>query len=111
MAKDRQSVTCNGKPALYAAIYEDIRQAAMSCGWEVAIHGSLANDMDIMAMKWHEDATDADTMIDTIIERCFGDSVISKFGKTCIRNEKPHGRVCYAIPIYGDHYLDISLIE
>lgn len=111
MAKDREQVTCNGRAALYAILWEDIRNAAMDCGWAVALHGSLSSDMDIMAMKWVEDCTDADTMIDTIIERCFGDSVVSKYGKRCVQNEKPHGRVCYSIPIYGDVYLDISLMD
>ena len=50
MAKDRHAVTCSGKAAFYAIIYEDLRKAAMDCGWALGLHGSLANDMDIMAM-------------------------------------------------------------
>lgn len=111
MAKDRKEVTCNGRAALYAILWEDIRNAAMDCGWAVALHGSLNSDIDIMAMKWVEDCTDAETMINTIIERCFGDSVVTKYGTRWVRNEKPHGRVCVAIPIYGDYFLDISFIN
>lgn len=38
----RQGVTCNGRPAFYAAIYDDIREIAMKNGWAMALHGSLA---------------------------------------------------------------------
>ena len=111
MPKDRKEITCNGRAALYAALWEDIRHAAMDCGWAVALHGSLSRDMDIMAMPWVENATDADTMIRSIVQRCFGDSLIAQYGTRCRRGEKPHNRVCYSIPIYEDYYLDISIIE
>lgn len=110
MAKDRKEVTCNGRAALYSALWEDIRNAAMDCGWAVALHGSLSRDMDIMAMPWIEGCTDADTMIDTIIAKCFGDNIISEYGKKIDRT-KPYGRVCYLIPIYEDFYLDISVMS
>jgi hypothetical protein len=108
---DIKSITCNGRAALYAALWEDIRYAAMDCGWAVALHGSLARDMDIIAMKWVEDCTDAQTMIDTIISRCFEDNFLAKTFTKCSKDVKPHGRICYSIPIWGNHYLDISLIE
>ena len=110
MAKDRKEVTSFGRVALYATLWEDIRNAAMDCGWAVALHGSLARDMDIMAMPWIENCTDADTMIDTIIEKCLGDNIMSEYGKKVDRT-KPHGRVCYLIPIYDDFYLDISIMS
>lgn len=56
MAKNREAVTCNGRAAFYAAMWDDIRQCAMDCGWAVALHGSLASDMDIMAMPWVDGA-------------------------------------------------------
>ena len=111
MAKDRAAVICNGKAALYATIWEDIRNAAMDCGWAVALHGSLARDMDIMAMPWVENSTDADTMIQTIVERCFGENMLSKHCTKCHKNIKLHNRVCYTIPIWAEHYLDISIIQ
>lgn len=111
MATNIKSISENGRAALYAALWDDIRSAAWECGWAVALHGSLARDMDIMAMKWVEDCTDAQTMIDTIIKRCFADNILAERFTKCIKNVKPHGRVCYTIPIWGDHYLDISLIE
>ena len=57
MSKDRESVTTNGRAAFYACMWDDFRQAAMDCGWALGLHGSLASDMDIMAMPWTENAT------------------------------------------------------
>lgn len=107
MAKNREAVTCNGRAAFYAAMWDDIRQCAMGCGWAVALHGSLASDMDIMAMPWTEDA-------DSFYELC------RRIKHLFIGNEfewdidyysKPHNRVVATIPIWADFYLDISAIE
>ena len=32
MAKNREAVTCNGRAAFYACMWDDFRQAAMDCG-------------------------------------------------------------------------------
>lgn len=58
--KSREHVVANGKAAFYACIWDDLRNAAMDCGWALGLHGSLANDMDIMAMPWVEDAKPVD---------------------------------------------------
>ena len=61
--KSREHIVCNGKAAFYASIYDDLRKAAMDCGWALGLHGSLSNDMDIMAMPWTEDAKSEEEMI------------------------------------------------
>ena len=108
--KDRKSVTCNGRAAFYASMSDDFRQAAMDCGWALALHGSLNADMDIMAMPWVEDATSADVMIHHIIDTCFGDSRMLKILQP-IKEQKPHGRIAYAVPIFSDFFLDISVMD
>ena len=42
--KSREHIVCNGKAAFYASIYDDLRKAAMDCGWALGLHGSLSND-------------------------------------------------------------------
>lgn len=106
MAKNREAVTCNGRAAFYAAMWDDIRQCAMDYGWAVALHGSLASDMDIMAMPWTENAV------------CF-ERLCSKIKGLFSGNEfyweidyctKPNNRIVATMPIWGDFYLDISAI-
>lgn len=109
--KDRQSVTCNGKSAFYAAIWNDLRQSAMNNGWALGLHGSLNSDMDIMAMPWTENAVPADVMINNLIYDCFSNNNISHLCLQVTRNEKPNNRVVYTIPIWADFYLDINIID
>ena len=77
MAKSRQAVTCNGKAAFYAAMWNDIRQCAMDCGWAVALHGSLASDMDIMAMPWVPEAVPFEKMVEEIVKLFDGNALSS----------------------------------
>jgi hypothetical protein len=64
--KDRKYVTTNGRAVFYAAMWNDLRQAAMDTGWALGLHGSLNNDMDIMAMPWTESATSDVHMIEEL---------------------------------------------
>lgn len=63
MAKNRLAVTCNGRAAFYACMWNDIRQCAMDNGWAVALHGSLNSDMDIMTMPWVEDVISFEELV------------------------------------------------
>ena len=106
--KNREAVTCNGRPAFYAAMYEDIRKCAMDCGWAVALHGSLASDMDIMAMPWTESAVSFTGLIQRIV-KLFDGNELSGLHSFSYK-EKPHNRIVATIPIWEDFYLDISAI-
>ena len=106
MAKNREAVTCNGKAAFYAAMWDDIRQCAMDCGWAVALHGSLNSDMDIMAMPWLQEATSFRNLVIEIVGLFEGSYLAETFHITY--GEKPWGRVVATIPVWADFYLDIS---
>lgn len=108
MSKNRKCISTHGKAVFYAAIYGDLREKAMECGWALGLHGSLNSDMDIMAMPWTEDATDADIMIANLY-KCFEEDLWSMPVKHI--GEKPNGRVVYTISIWEDFYLDINIIE
>ena len=109
MAKSREHVVTNGKPVFYACIFEDLRKAALGCGWAVGLHGSLSNDMDIMAMPWTEDATSVEVMIQELSD-CFTDSPF-KDRHTIPCYDKPNNRVVYTMNIWADFYLDINVIK
>lgn len=111
MAKNREAVTCNGRAAFYAAMWDDIRQCAMDCGWAVALHGSLNSDMDIMAMPWVFEAVSFENLIKEIVKLFDGDDLSSLYRYIISYGEKPHGRAVATIPIWADFYLDISSME
>ena len=106
MAKDRNAVTCNGRSAFYATMWDDIRQCAMDCGWAVALHGSLASDMDIMAMPWVYEACSFENLVKEIVKLFSGNIIAENYRISY--GEKSHGRIVATIPIWADFYLDIS---
>ena len=109
MSKNREAVTCNGRAAFYACMWDDIRQCAMDCGWAVGLHGSLNSDMDIMAMPWVETSTTFEELVARIVTLFSGNMSAENY---CITyNEKPHNRIVATIPIFADFYLDISTIK
>lgn len=108
MAKNREAVTCNGRPAFYASMYDDIRRCAIENGWAIALHGSLASDMDIMAMPWTENAVSFERLI-CEISKLFDNELA--YSHLIDYLSKPHGRVVATIPIWADFYLDISTIK
>jgi hypothetical protein len=106
MAKNREAVTTNGRAAFYASMWNDFRQVALDHGWTLGLHGSLASDMDIMAMAWTEDAIPVlDLMIK--LKNCFDKP--KEIGLQI--TEMPNNRIVYTLSIWADFYLDISTIK
>lgn len=106
--KDRESVTTNGRAAFYAAMWGDLKNAALDCGWALGLHGSLNSDMDIMAMPWTEKATTVEVMLQTL-EKCL--TIPDKFcGGIKKSTDKPNNRIVYSLSIWADFYLDINII-
>ncbi len=104
-----EHVTLSGKAAFYACIYDDLKEAARKCGWALGLHGSLASDMDIMAMPWTEEATSTEVMIQALSD-CFIDNVW-KDNHIKPHYNKPNNRVVYTMSIWKNFYLDINVIE
>lgn len=104
--KSREHVVTNGRAIFYAAMWEDFRKAALDKGWALALHGSLASDMDIMAMPWTETATEPMEMINAL-RNCFDEP--KEIG--CSTSKMPNNRIVYTMSIWADFYLDINIIE
>lgn len=110
MAKSREHVVTNGRAVFYACMWEDFRQAALDCGWALGLHGSLANDMDIMAMPWVEDASPVDVMIKSL-ESCLTIPDDAHHFETTRSDDKPNNRSVYTIHIFADFYIDLNIIQ
>lgn len=108
MTKLKEEVTTNDKATFYAVLWHDFRLAAREKGWALALHGSMASDLDIMAMPWTEDARPVQEMIEAVND-CIGKTVwMDRNLQPSIG--KPHGRIVYTINIMGDFYVDISVM-
>lgn len=102
---------------VYAVMYARMAEAARSCGYALAVHGSLSRDLDVVAIPWTEAAASADEVVRAMAEvtarRVGGDLVI---GYQPDGTPRPHGRVGYSIPfsstdgLQPDGYVDVSVM-
>jgi hypothetical protein len=108
MSKEKEQVTTNGRAVFYAVLWEDFRKAALNCGWAIALHGSMASDMDMMAMPWTKDASNIDDLI-LALSDCI-DGTIWKSNHFKPSYGKPFGRIVYTLSIFKDFYIDLSIM-
>lgn len=96
------------KPANYgpfyaAGLYPKLAEVFRSHGYALAVHGSLANDFDLIAVPWVEDAAPPQVVADAV-----HDKFAAKFS-VAGPVPKPHGRVAYKLHLsFGDCALDVS---
>jgi len=105
--KDKSEVVTNGRAVFYTVLWENFRQAALELGWTLALHGSMASDMDIIGVPWIEEAKPVSELIKAL-SACVGNTIWadSHFEKHI---GKPHGRVVYTLAIFTDYYIDLSV--
>ena len=96
------------KPANYgpfyaAGLYPKIAEVFRAHGYALAVHGSLANDFDLIAVPWVDNASDPQAV---------ADECNARFAATFSKAEaepKPHGRVAYKLALsFADCALDVS---
>ena len=82
------------KPSLYALYYYELKEAALKYGYNLVLHGSLARDMDLIAIPWAKDLGSMDAMITEFCDILGAtEMVMSPESKYCL----PHGRISYVI--------------
>jgi hypothetical protein len=106
--KDKSEVNTEGRAVFYAVLYNRFRATALECGYSLALHGSMAKDMDLLAVPWVEDAKTPDELVSAISD-CI-DGTVWKDHHLFDRHEKPHGRISYTLSIMGDWQIDLSIM-
>ena len=106
-----------GMSAAYAAIFPSLIPIAKFHGYGLALHGSLNRDLDIVAIPWVEECSDALTLIRALKEATGGVTTGKDFDDLipdCRPTLKPHGRVSYSIHFTDQGaagpYLDVSVM-
>lgn len=93
----------------YVMAYTKLERIAWRHGYCLALHGSLARDLDIVAIPWTDDADSPERLLASFRKFIVSKARVKLSASTPI--PKPHGRIAYAIPIGHDgHYLDISIM-
>lgn len=102
----------------FAVSLPQLQAVARKLGYALAIHGSMATDLDLIAAPWSEDAVSAEELAEALRE-CVGGHMRLLDGKPIDHNPswKPHGRLAYTFYFsktddgtsYGP-YLDLSIM-
>lgn len=95
-------------PALFAILYARLVEVAQAHGYCLALHGSLARDMDLVAVAWTETAAAPEVLAEAIRQRVGGVGTAGWPLETA--TGKPHGRLGFVISLGGGPYIDLSVI-
>jgi len=106
--KDKNEVRVEGRPVFYSILLNPMKQAALDCGYTLAMHGSMHSDLDLIAVAWVEEAKPVEDLVKAIND-CLGNTV---WKESNLRSgeKKPHGRIGYTLSIGGDWFIDLSVI-
>lgn len=89
-------------------VLEPMQLAARGCGYALAVHGSKARDIDIVAIPWTVSASEPELLVARlagVIAGTLGRAYPSKEWA-----DKPHGRKAVTIITTGDAEFDISIM-
>ncbi len=88
----------------YMCLYPGLAEIARANGYALAVHGSLARDMDLIAVPWIESPASPEVVI-AAIESAYG---IRRIGDL---TRAPHGRLVQIIGIqFGECFIDLSFM-
>src|SRR4051812_44504670 len=76
------------------------RNIAREHGYALAVHGSLARDIDLVAVPWTEGAGDADALLADLKGAAMGVFGRARLDPADGWTQKPHGRRAKSIHIY-----------
>lgn len=91
------------RPAFYASVHLLLVGVARDNGYALALHGSMARDLDVLACPWTDDAVSPDKLVRAFAKATGGYIKGDAFSK-------PHGRLAYVIVLHDDMYLDVSVM-
>ena len=93
----------------YVMAYTKLERIAWRHGYALALHGSMARDLDLIAVPWTEDADEPKKLLESFRRFIVTEANVNlKIGGA---TDKPHGRKAYAIPVgHAGHYLDVSIM-
>ena len=96
--------------AAYAALITPIRRVAERFGYAVAQHGSLARDIDLVAIPWTDEAVAPELLVEAIAElvKSYEGGSFGTVDADCPR-DKPHGRRAWSIHGW-QYYIDLSIM-
>lgn len=98
-------------PAAYIHIVPILSELARKLGYAITVHGSMANDLDVVAVPWVDEAVSAQELYEEVCDRFsfYRDQTIEDPHHLLGPTEKPHGRIAWTIPLAGGCAIDLSV--
>lgn len=93
-------------PATYALLYGLMVLKAREYGYALTLHGSLARDLDVVAIPWTEGAVGAEELVEALRETIGGWLAETEENPT----SKPHGRLSWALHLGTGGYVDLGVM-
>jgi hypothetical protein len=100
---------------VYAVLYAKMAEAARSCGYALAVHGTMTRDLDVVAIPWTTEAASAEEVV-----RAMAEAVAARAGSDLViggpLHHAPHGRTGWSIPYSAADgfttvgYVDVSVM-
>lgn len=96
---------------IYAQLLPAIREAAKDLGYAVAVHGSMRNDLDLLACPWVSDAAPAEQLVEVVARAVHGFVIgdVTARGSIDRPTMQPHGRRSWNICWGGRPMIDLSI--
>lgn len=97
----------------YRRTIDAMRDAAKAKGYALAEHGSLARDIDLVAVPWTDDAASATEVAEAIraaAATANGGVAFIARSSSDASVVKPHGRLCWSFHLGGGPYVDLSVM-
>jgi len=96
-----------------------LRERAKTLGYALGVHGSLARDIDLIAVPWTAESVPAGELAEALrqvaaieLEWCFMDrhEGADEYHLKGAPGAKPHGRLVWAFFLPGGPYIDLSVM-
>ncbi len=107
--------------AKYKLLIGPLRARARELGYALAVHGSVAWDIDIVAVPWAPEAVPARELAEALRDRAA--ELNGGMAYLAVRDPedeqwqlegspgmKPHGRLCWSYHLGGGPYIDLSVM-
>lgn len=94
---------------MYATLYAGLCDIARDNGYALAIHGSLQQDLDLIAVPWTDDWCHYGTLAELFLEHlsaCLGQEF-----DDCNPERKLHGRIAYNLYMDNGCKVDLSIMR
>ena len=110
------------KPALlapaYCCLYPKLAEVAREHGYALAIHGTMARDLDLIAIPWTDSVCCAEQLVSAIVEACSGHQPTAgrfdgeKWHSVDMSKpaSHPHGRLVWTILLQGGAFIDLGVM-